>query len=81
MPIIVFGNSSNNSEHKIDTNLFVQKPYLRTNYIESDKEEDIDFKINMELKNNLILSAYEKQLQKILSILYIQLMLVSMTIN
>ena len=44
MPINVFGNSSNNSDNKIDTSLFVQKPYLRTNYIESNIEEDIDFK-------------------------------------
>ena len=28
MPINVFGNSSNNSDDKIDTSLFVQKPYL-----------------------------------------------------
>ena len=44
MPINVFGNSSNNSEQKIDTSLFVQKPYLRTNYIEANIEEDIDLK-------------------------------------
>ena len=44
MPINVFGNSSNNSENKIDTSIFVQKPYLRTNYIESNIEEDIDLK-------------------------------------
>ena len=42
MPINVFGNSSNNSEHKIDTSLFAQKPYLRTFYKESNIEEDID---------------------------------------
>ena len=44
MPLNVFGNSSNNSEHKIDTSFFVQKPYLRTKYLESNLEEDIDFK-------------------------------------
>ena len=44
MPINVFGNFSNNSDNKIDTSLFVQKPYLRTNYIESNIEEDIDLK-------------------------------------
>ena len=45
MPINVLGNSnSNNSDNKIDTSLFVQKPYLRTNYIESNIEEDIDMK-------------------------------------
>ena len=31
MPIKVSGNCSNNFEHKIDNNLFVLKPYLRTN--------------------------------------------------
>ena len=44
MPINVFGNSSNNSEQKIDISLFVQKSYLRSNYIESNIEEDIDLK-------------------------------------
>ena len=34
MPINVFGNFSNTSQQKIDTSLFVQKPYLRNNYIE-----------------------------------------------
>ena len=42
--INVFGNSSNIFEHKNDTSLFVQEPYLRTIYIESDIEEDIDLK-------------------------------------
>ena len=51
MPIIVFGNSANNSEQKIDTSLFVQKPYLRTNYIEANIEEDIDFKNQIRIKN------------------------------
>ena len=51
MPINVFGNSSNNSEQKIDTSLFVQKPYLRTNYIESNIEEEIDLKNQYRIKN------------------------------
>ena len=51
MPINVFRNSSNNSDNKIDTSLFVQKPYLRTNYIESNIEEDIDLKNQHRLKN------------------------------
>ena len=42
MPINVIGNSSNNFKQNIDTSLFVQKPYLRTNYIESNTEGDID---------------------------------------
>ena len=43
MPINVFGNSSypHDNGKKIDTSLFVQKPYLRTNYMESNIEEDI----------------------------------------
>ena len=44
MPINVIGNSSGNSENKIDTSSFVQKPYLRSNYIESAIEENIDLK-------------------------------------
>ena len=52
MPINVFGNSnSNNSDNKIDTSLFVQKPYLRTNYIEANIEEDIDLKNQFRIKN------------------------------
>ena len=51
MPINVFGNSSNNSEQKIDTSLFVKKPYLRTNYMESNVEEDIDLKNQFRIKN------------------------------
>ena len=51
MPINVFGNSSNNSEQKNDTSLFVQKPYLRTNYIEANIEEDIDLKNQYRIKN------------------------------
>ena len=50
MPINVFGNSSNNSEQKIDTSLFVQKPYLRTNYIEANIEEDLDLKNQFRIK-------------------------------
>ena len=51
MPINVFGNSSNISDNKIDTSLFVLKPYLRTNYIESNIEEDIDLKNQFRIKN------------------------------
>ena len=43
MPFNVFiNNNSNDNSGKIDTSLFVQKPYLRTNYIGSNIEEDID---------------------------------------
>ena len=51
MPINVFGNSSDNNANKIDTSLFVQKPYLRTNYIEANIEEDIDSKNQYRIKN------------------------------
>ena len=51
MPINVFGNSSNNNDNKIDTSLFVQKPYLKTNYIEANIEEDIDLKNQYRIKN------------------------------
>ena len=44
MPLKVFGNFSNNSDNKIDTSLFVQKPYLRTSYVEANIEEDLDLK-------------------------------------
>ena len=51
MPINVFGNFSNNSDNKIDTSLFVQKPYLRTNYIEAIIEEDLNMKNQLKIKN------------------------------
>ena len=51
MPINVFGNSSNNNDNKIDTSLFVQKPYLRSNYIEANIEEDINMKNQFKVKN------------------------------
>ena len=51
MPINVFGNSSINSDNKIDTSLFVQKPYLRSNYIASYIEEDIDLRNQYRIKN------------------------------
>ena len=51
MPINVFGNSSNNSDNKIDTSLFVNKPYLRANYIESSIEEDNGLKNQYRIKN------------------------------
>ena len=52
MPINVFGNSnSNNSDNKIDTSIFVQKPYLTHNYIESNIEEVIDLENQFRIKN------------------------------
>ena len=53
MPIIVFGNnfSAHDTVKKIVTSLFVQKPYLRTNYIEANTEEDFNMKNRFEIKN------------------------------
>ena len=53
MPINVFGNSSSSYDYgkKIDTSLFVQTTYLRTNYTEANIEEDIDLKNQFRIKN------------------------------
>ena len=52
MPINVFGNSNlNDNGNKIDTSLIVQKPYLRTNYLESNIEGDIDLKSQYRIKS------------------------------
>ena len=50
MPIIVFGISLYLYEKKNGTSLFVQKRFLRTNYIESNNEEDNDMKKNYKIK-------------------------------
>ena len=70
MPINVFGNSSNISDNKNDTSLFVQKPYLRTKYIESNIEEDIDLKNQFRKKIYPMLYSYEKLVVKIMLINY-----------
>ena len=47
MTINVFGNNSvysNDNNNKIDISRFVQKSYLRTNYIETDIDHDINLK-------------------------------------
>ena len=51
MPINVCRNSSNDNNNGTDTILFVQKPYLRTNYIENNNEEDIDLKNQYRIEN------------------------------
>ena len=50
MLINVFRNSSNNSDNENDTSLFVQKPFSRTNYIESNFEQEIDVKNEFRIK-------------------------------
>ena len=42
MSVFVDSFSSHDNGKNIDTSLFVQKPYLRYNYIENNIEEDID---------------------------------------
>ena len=51
MPLNLFGNSFHENNNKIDTSLFVQKPYLRTNYKESNIEENTDLKNQYRIKN------------------------------
>ena len=51
MPNNVFGNSSQDNNNEIDPFLFVQKHYLRTNYIESNIEENIDLKNLYKIKS------------------------------
>ena len=51
MPSNVFDNGSNNSQNIIGASLFVQKPYLRTNFTESLIEEEIELKNQFSFKN------------------------------
>ena len=53
MPTNVIHNSFSSDDigNKIDTSLFVQKPFLRNNYIESNIEGDIDMKKQVKTKN------------------------------
>ena len=74
MPINVFGNSSSNSDNKIDRSLIVQKPYLRSIYIEANREEDIDLKNQFRIKNLQILSVLENQFQKIMLIIILTIL-------
>ena len=50
-PLYGFGNSSHDINQKIDTRKLVQKPYLRTIYIEANSEEDIDLKNQYKIRN------------------------------
>ena len=66
MPINVFDNSSSSydNSNEIDTSLFVQKPYLRTKYIESNIEEDIDLKNQYRINNLPDLISIEEPVSK-----------------
>ena len=69
MPISAFGNSSHNKINRTDTSVNVQKPYLRTNYIEGKSEEDLDLKSQYRIKK-LPDPVLENQLQKISLMIY-----------
>ena len=65
MPINVIGNSnSNDNGNQIDTSLFVQTPCLRSNYLESNNEEDIDLKNQFRIKNLPHLISIRKNCNK-----------------
>ena len=82
MPINVFGYSnSNDIGNEIDTSLFVQKPYLRTNYLESNIKENIHLKNQFNLKIYRILLVLEKQLQKNTLIKFSKMILIAMMLN
>ena len=51
MPVNVFGNSSTNYENKNDTSHFVQKPYLRTIYLEANIEENFHLESLFRIEN------------------------------
>ena len=52
MPINVFGNSnSNDNNNKVDTSRYVEKAYLRSNYIETDIDHDINLKHQYKIIN------------------------------
>ena len=54
---------------RIDISLFVQKPYLRTNYLESNIEEDVDLKNEHKFKNLPDPIRITEQHQNIISII------------
>ena len=52
MPITALESSSLDNDNKTDNSLFVQKPYLRSNYIERNFEKDIDLRNQFRIKNS-----------------------------
>ena len=58
-----FGSAINSSGSIVSTNTGVTKTYIKTNYIESNIEEDIDMKNTFKIKNhpNPTLSQDPKQ--------------------
>ena len=66
MQINVYGNNSPSqiNDNKKVTSLFPQEPYLKTNYIEINIEDNIDLKNQFRIKNLKAQSASDEQLQK-----------------
>ena len=60
MPTNVFSNSSGKTENKIDSSSFVQKPYFRANFTESNIE-DIDMKNEFEPKKLIMAPSTTEQ--------------------
>ena len=70
MLIDVFGKSSHDNGNKGDTSLLEQKPYLRTNFSESNLEEHIHLKNqNKKLKVYPILLTCKMLVLKIMLII------------
>ena len=65
MPIKVFGSTSGSLENKFVTSSFVQKPKLRTKFIETVFEEDVDPKKQLGIKNYQTQLPLVKQLQRV----------------
>ena len=49
--VFSYSSSSYDNDIKIETSLFVLKPYLRSKYIETSKEEEINLKNKFRIKN------------------------------
>ena len=82
MPINVFGNSNSNDKgNRVDTSLFVQKPYLRNNFIESNIEEDIDLKNQFRIQRLPDPISIRDACSKIMLIIYLKMILISMMLN
>ena len=71
MPIYVCGNSSNNSEHKIDTSFFVQKKHVSEQItLNLTLKKILTGKINIDLKFYPILLKYKMLVVKIMLTIY-----------
>ena len=68
-------------EKQNDTNLFVQKSYLRNSYLESVLEENFNLKNQFRKKNYLILCRLENQFQKTMLIIFSKLIMISLMSN